>query len=404
MNTILTASEITREAIRLWKNTNSFIKVIDHQYDDQFAKTGAKIGTALRIRLPNDYVVRDGAPASANTTTETNTTLTVASQKGIDVSFSSLERTMQMDDFSNRCLKPMLNNLTGEVALQVMSGVEAGASNFISLTSTGAIISPTATEWLLAGAKLDENAAPRGDGRVAIIDPLTQARTVASLSGLFNPATRISEQFASGEMMNALGFDWMMDQTTIKHTTATYSGSKTVNGASQTGLTVTVNAVTGGFKKGDIITFAGVNAVNPITKESTGSLRQFVVTATMGSGGTSVAIYPAIVPPTAGPVKVQYQTVDASPADTATITVVSASAEIYRKNFVMQKDAVTIATADLELPGGVHEAAREQFDGVSMRFLSQYSASTDLFLSRLDVVFGYLWIRPEWVCIVADKL
>ena len=402
--TLLTASAITREAIRLWKNSNSFLKVIPHQYDDQFAKSGAKIGTTLRVRLPNDYVVVTGATATAQDTVEQSTTLTVATQKHIAVEFSSLDRTMSLDDFSDRVLAPMLNNLAGDVALTVMSGIESGASNFVSLLSSGAIISPTAETWLLGGAKLDENSVPRGSGRYAVMDPLTQARTVSTLSGLFNSQGAVGKQYETGEMMHALGFDWLMDQTVLKHSTDDYGGTMTVNGASQTGLAITVNTgMTGGIAKGDIITFAGVYAVNRITKESTGALRQFVVTAAVAANATSIPIYPALIPLSSGD-KVAFQTVVASPANGAAYAVVSATAEIYRKNFVFHKDAVTMVTADLVLPGGVHEVAREQFDGVSMRFLSQYDSGTDKFMSRLDVLFGHLWIRPEWVCIVADKI
>ena len=63
-NSLLTINMITREAVRLWKNSNAFIKHVDMQYDDNFARTGAKIGTSLRIRLPNDFTVRTGPAAS----------------------------------------------------------------------------------------------------------------------------------------------------------------------------------------------------------------------------------------------------------------------------------------------------------------------------------------------------
>jgi hypothetical protein len=256
------------------------------------------------------------------------------------------------------------------------------------------------TTWLQAGAILDQMSAPRAN-RTIMMDPLTQARTVASLTGLFNPSGEISKQYKTGMMGQALGFDWYMDQTVLSHTTATYSGGKTVNGAGQTGSTLVVNAITGGLAVGDIITIAGVYAVNRITKQSTGSLAQFVVTATMASGGTSVSIYPAIVPPSGGD-PVQYQTVTASPANGATITVVTASAEVYRKNIAYVPEAVTMATADLELPKGVHEAAREVFDGLSMRMVSAYNIATDQFITRLDILYGYKWLRPEWVVAVAD--
>jgi P22 coat protein - gene protein 5 len=402
-NSLLTINMITREALRLWKNSNAFLSSLDSQYDDQYAKSGAKIGATLRIRLPNDYTVRTGVSMSVQDTTENNTTLTLATMKGVDVSFSSTDRLLSLDDFSKRVLAPMMNNLTGAVALDVMSGIEGGAANFTANTDgTGAVIPPTVTTWLNAGAILDATSAPKGDRKI-IMDPFTQAKTVSSLAGLFNPSAKISEQYKTGQIGQALGFDWMMDQTVIKHTTAAYSGSLTVNGASQTGLTLVTNAITGGLNAGDIITIAGVNSVNRITKQDNGTLMQFVVTAAVATGGTSVSIYPAIVPPSGGQ-NVQYQTVTASPANSAVITVVTLASSIYRKNFAFVPEAVTMVTGDLELPKGVQEAAREQMDGVSMRMVSQYIIGTDQFATRLDVLYGYRWLRPEWVVAVGDSI
>lgn len=409
-NSLLTINMITREAIRLWKNANEFIRNIDMQYDDSFAKTGAKIGTSLRIRLPNDFTVTTGPAASVQDTAEQSTTLVLATQKHVDVSYSSVDRTMSLDDFSKRILAPMVNNLAGAVAADVMSGVDGGVANFVANTdASGNILNPTASTWLNAGASLDLNSAPVR-GRKIIIDPVTQARTVASLSGLFNPTTRISEQYESGAMGRALGFEWFMDQTVLKHTTASYTGSGspatvcgTTSGASQTGLSITTSAITGGLSVGDIVTFAGSNGVNRITKQTTGQLRQFVVTATVATGGTSISIYPALIP-ASGTNQVQYQTVDASPTASGNINVVTLSAAVYRKNIAYVPEAVTLATADLELPRGVHEAAREQFDGVSMRMVSAYNIQTDQFITRLDTLYGYLWVRPEWAVAVADAV
>lgn len=401
-NSLLTINMITREAVRLWKNSNAFLQNIDMQYDDSFAKTGAKIGTALRIRLPNDYTVRTGAAASVQDTAETSTTLVLATQKGVDVSFSSLDRTMSLDDYSERVLAPAINNLAGAIAADIMSGTEGGVANLVSnVDGSGAIISPVAGTYLNAGASLDTNSAPLGERKV-VNDPFTQARVVATLSGLFNPVPDIARQYKTGMMQQALGFDWLMDQTVIKHTSGTFSAG-TVNGANQTGLTITVNAITGTLAQGDIITFAGVHQVNRITKTTTGNLRQFVLTAPAASGATSLSIYPAITPAVGGQT-VQYQTVDVSPANAATILLATPANVTYRKNIVYAPQAVTMATADLELPRGVHEAAREAFDGVSMRMVTAYNVSTDQFITRLDILYGYLFVRPEWAVVVADQL
>ena len=399
-NTILTINMITREAVRLWVNTNSFLQHIDTQYDDQFAITGAKIGQSLRIRLPNDYTVRNGPVAQIQDTAETSTTLTLATQKGVDVSFNSAERTMSLDDYSKRILAPAVNNLVGAVAADIMSGVEGGISNLVgNFDAAGNLLRPTLDTWLQAKALLSLRSAPT-DNRKFILDPVSMARTVQSLSGLLNPATEISEQYRTGEVYNAIGFDWFEDQTVIKHTTGTYvvGVSPTVNGANQTGTSINVTIGASSFTVGDIITFAGVNAVNRITKVTTGELQQFVVTSYAGG---VLGIYPAIVPPSGGN-PVQYQTVTASPANGAAINSLTLTGTVYRKNFAFIPDAVTMATADLEMPKNMQEVARERMDGVSLRMVTGFDIKSDQFITRLDVLYGYLWVRPEWAVVVAD--
>lgn len=402
-NDLLTIDMITREAVMLFRNSNLFIQNINTQYDDQFAVTGAKIGDQLRIRLPNDYTVRTGPAIDVQSTAEQSTTLALATQKGVDVGFTSADLTMKLDDFSEIVLAPMINNLAGEVAADIMGVTEGGICNLVAnLDGGGAIISPNALTWLQAGAILTNNST-MVPGRKAMLDPVTMANTTSSLAGLFNPAPQISEQYRSGMVsQNSLGYDWFQDQTVIKHTTGTYTAG-TVNGADQSGLTLTTNAITGTLLTGDIITIAGVLAVNRVTKQSTGELRQFVITADAANGATSLSIYPAIVPPLNG-APVQYQTVDSSPANAAAISLAT-PVGTYRQNFVYAPQAFTMATADLQMPGkGVIEAARHNYDGISMRMISDYITATDQFVTRLDILYGKLGVRPEWACIVADAV
>lgn len=405
-NTLLTINLITREAVRLWKNSNAFLQNVDMQYDDSFAVTGAKIGSALRIRLPNDFTVTTGPALNVQDTAEQSTTLVLATQKHVDVSFSTADRTLSLDDYSRRILAPMVNVLAGAVAVDIMSGSEGGIANFSANQDIGnTIINPTSGTYLDAGATLDLNSAPTANRKI-VNGPRTEARVVQSLTGLLNPASEISDQYVTGRMYDALGFIWMKDQTTIVHTNGTLAqASATVNGAGQTGLNLTVNALAGSLNIGDIVTIPGVFAVNRITKQSTGELRQFAVTANVAAGATSIPIYPAIVPGVGGQA-VQYQTVLASPANGANVNPTNglAASAIYRKNFAYAPEAVTLATADLEIPGGVHEAARDEFDGVSMRMITDYYIGTDQLITRLDVLYGYLWIRPEWACVVADAI
>lgn len=403
-NSLLTINMITREAVRLWKNSNAFLQNVDMQYDESFAVSGAKIGSTLRIRLPNDFTVTTGPALSVQDTSEQSTTLVLATQKHVDVGYSTADRTLSLDDYSKRVLAPMVNNLAGAVAVDIMQGSEGGICNFVANQDAASnIISPIQSTYLRAGAALSNNSGPVGNRKV-VNSPDTQATVVSNLSGLLNPAAEISRQYVTGKMYDALGFIWLEDQTTIAHTNgALAQGSATVAGAGQTGLNLTVNALANGLNIGDIITIAGVFQVNRITKQSLGKLRQFVVTANVQAGATSIPIYPAIVPAVGGQ-PVQYQTVTASPADSAAVNPTNnllASAQ-YTKNFAYAPEAVTLATADLEMPKNVHEAARESFDGVSMRMVTDYFIGTDQLITRLDVLYGYLWIRPEWACVVAD--
>ena len=397
-NSLLTIDMITNEAVRLFSQTNAFLRTVNKQYDDQFARDGAKIGNTLRVRLPNDYVVNTGAAITPQGTSEQNTTLTVATQKNVPVSFGTAERTMSLDDYSERILAPAVNRLAASVASDLMNLANT-ACNIAPKTSAGSLVSPDATTWLQAGALLDQNLAPRMDRKI-IMDPLTQARTVGSLTGLFNPQRKISEQYESGMITtDTLGFDWMMDQTTKVHTVGTFSAG-TVNGAGQTGNTLTVNAITGTLKKGDIITLAGVNAINRLTGDDLGALQQFVVTADVASGATSIPIYPSIVVAPAA-----FNTVTASPANSATISLVMTASSRYRQNLAYYPEAFTLATADLIMPtSGVVESARAEFDGVAMRMITAYDVMSDNLITRMDILYGFAAIRPEWAVIVPDIL
>lgn len=405
-NALLTRLEITRKAIRLFTNSNALIKTIDKQYDSQFAVTGAKIGATLKVRLPNDYTVTDGPGLSLQDTAEQQTTLTVATQRHVDTGFSTAEMALSLDDYAERITKPKMNNLGGNVAKTVMLAIGESAANMnANFDGSGNILSPTANTFVTAGAQLDDNSAPMmgtmGDRKI-INDPWTDARTASSLSGLFNPVARISEQYEYGSVKQALGFSWMRDQTVIKHTAGSFTAG-TVNGAGQSGNNLVTNAITGTLNAGDIITVAGVIAVNFVTKQSTGMSRQFVVTQNVISGATSIPIFPAIVAQGAGGVDSQYQTVVSAPADTAAISLYTKPNVTYRKSLAYAPEAITMVTADLYMPTkGVIDSARAQFDGISLRSISAYLPGSDQAINRDDVLFGFLAIRPQWISAVPD--
>lgn len=409
-NTYLTIDMITKEAVRLFKNSNLFIMNIDTQYDNQFAIDGAKIGDTLRIRLPSDFIVTEGPAMQLQDNTQQFTTLTVSTQLNVATPYTTAERTMSIDNYSELVMAPMMNNLAGKVALNVMMGSEGGVANFVSnVDGAGNIITPTSEQFLDANAILDDNSADDMDRRV-VNSPKTDARTTTALQGLLNPTPEISAQFRSGKMKSGLGYArWFRDQTVITHTSGSYANGSTVAGGNQTtgtgGDAINVSALGGTLRKGDIIIIEDVNMVNRVTKQSLGTPRQFVLTADAGVGDTSISIYPGLIGPGPNGEDSQYQTVDALPLNGATITMVTKANEVYRKSIAYTQKAVTMATADLVLPKrAIEEGSRANYDGISLRIITDYLPQSDQLATRVDVLFGKRYIRPEWLCVVADRV
>lgn len=398
-NSILTPTAVTREALRILHQKLNFIGNINRSYDDSFAQSGAKIGDSLKIRLPNLYTVRTGRAISVQDTAEESVTLQVATQKGVDMAFTSADLTMSMDDFTDRVLEPAMSVLSANIEHDALSMYKDVYQEVSDVGDTLAI-----ADVLNASKRLTNALAPMSQ-RTLLLTPKSNVDLVSANTSLFNDQTKIAQQYRKGLIGNDFfGFDKVMQNTLLyTHTTGTEAGADTganVNGASQTGASVTVNGtVSGTFKKGDIVSFAGCYDVHPETKATLSNLKQFVVTADVSTSYSSIPISPSIV--TSG----AKQNVSASPTDTGEVWKVESddstgigSAADYEVNLAFHKDAFAFATADLIMPKGVDFAAREVLDGISMRVVRQYDINNDNLPCRLDVLYGYKTIRPELAC------
>ena len=385
-NTILTPDMITKEALRILHQKANFIGSMNRAYDDSFAQSGAKIGDSLRIRLPNRYTVRTGATLSAQDVTEQQTTLQVSTQKGVDLNFTSNELTLSLDDFSKRILEPAMAQLAASVesdafnmALDVPNVVGAAGS------------ATTFKNVLEARKKLSDNLAPTAERRL-ILNTQDNVDLVDSLKGLFQDSSTISQQYKDGMVGKTAGFDAIYENTLIPNFTNGAGAGYLVNGAAQSGASLIVDTGTGALPKGAVFTIANVFAVHPESRLSTGVLQQFVVTSAYTGGAGTVSIFPSIVASGA------LQTVNAVPADNAAITVYNTASDVTTTSLAFHKDAFTFATADLVLPKGVDFAAREVYDGISIRVVRQYDVNSDSFPCRLDILYGYKSIRPQLAC------
>ena len=392
-NSILTIDMITRKSLEILENNLVISRNVNRQYDDSFAVEGAKIGSTLRIRLPDRALVTDGAALQVQDDNEQYTTLTVASQKHIGVNFTSAELTMQLDDFAERVLKPRVSQLASSVDADVATAYK-GIYNSVGTPGT---TPSTSLVLLQAQQKLNEFATPMNP-RYATVNPAANAGLVEGLKGLFNPTGTISRQFKNGMMgEGVLGLDEInMSQSIVQHTTGVTPTAPIVATAvtaqGSTSLSISFTSGSPTFNVGDVFTIAGVYAVNPQTRQTTGALQQFVVTApvTVSSGTTAtLSISPAIYTPANA-----LATVDSFPAASAALTFLGGSATAYPQNLIYHKDAITLATADLLLPQGVDMASRQVHNGISLRIVRQYDINNDRMPCRIDVLYGFSAIRP----------
>jgi P22 coat protein - gene protein 5 len=393
-NSILTIDMITRKALEILENNLVLTRNVNRQYDDSFAVEGAKIGSTLRIRLPDRALVTDGAALQVQDDNEQFTTLTVSTQKHIGVNFTSAELTMQLDDFAERVLKPRISQLASSIDADVANAYKSIGNTVGTPGTTPA----TSLVLLQAQQKLNENAAVMNP-RYATVNPAANAGLVEGMKGLFNPTDTISRQFKNGMMgMGVLGYDEInMSQSIKQHTTGTRAATGNTTGAAVTSEGASTLTLTVGSGEtltvGDVFTIADCYAVNPQTRESTGSLFQFVVLASSTSTTTATVTVAPMYSATHA-----LATMLTLPANSKAVVFVGAASTQYPQNLVYHKDAITFATADLLLPQGVDMAARAVHNGISLRVVRQYDINNDRMPCRIDVLYGFSTIRPQMAC------
>ena len=389
-NSLLTPTAVTREALRILHQKLNFVGNITRDYDDSFAKSGAKIGDSLKIRQPNQYTVRSGATLSAQDTTEQSTTLQISSQKGVDVNFSSAELTLSLDDFSKRILDPAMAVLAANIEADALSMYQ---DVYNSVWNGGS--AATYNKALDCRVKLQNALAPPSD-RTMLLDPAAMADVIKDTKTLFNDQASIAKQFREGMVGRAAGFDWGENTLLPSHTRGAGDTAYVVNtstGITSGTATITVATGTGSILKGDVFTVAGVYEVHPETKANTGRLQQFVCTADYAGGAGAVSVSPT--PITSGALQ---NVVIVSAGAGKAVTISGTASTAVQTGLAFQKGAFAFATADLVMPSGVDFAAREVYDGISMRIVRAYDINNDKFPCRIDVLYGYKTLRSQLAC------
>jgi len=412
-NTLLTLVDITREAARVLTNQCLFPQAVNRQYESRFAIDGRKAGDTINIRKPPRYIGRRGEQASIEASTEQFVPLTLQPLFGCDIQFSTTDLTLNIDEFSDRFVKPQVATVANMIDVYCATTFYQAVYNQVGVPGTNPTTQALALSLMLdAQTMLHNNAAPADGNRQFIVSPSMQGALVGNLAGLFNPGSTISRNFKLGAMGDdIMGFNFAMDQNIAKHTSGSSIdptdtgtlGANVADGA--TTLNVAGLAAVGGtLKKGDLIRITGRYGVNPQSRQvwGNGAGDRFTVVVTadttlVGGAHAAVPISPVIRGPAAGTATGQFQNVDSLPQSGDVITIVSTAATggIAGQNLAFHKDAFVFASVDLDLPGGEQEASRVNENGIACRVWRGYNINSNAMICRFDVLAGAAAVYPE---------
>ena len=397
-NVIPTCSLLAKETLAVIKNMIKFAGAVSRDYESEFtgnAARGYMPGQTINIKKPPRYTYRAGRVAVPQASTVTSIPITLQ-QGGTEFNFNSLELTLTLSKFE-RTVEAAAAAVVNEIDRQGLAMARLSTYNAIGTPGT----LPTTQALALAAVtglnqRLDEMGCPRDNQRTLIMNPAMNGAAVQGFAGLFNGQATLEKQFRRGVMVDSLGLAYAMSQNVDVHTNGTaVVATNTVNGANQSGSTITVAALNGTVTRGTKVTFAGCFAVNPQSRMTTATLAQFVVTADAAGAATSLLISPAIV--TSG----AFQNVTASPTNAGVITIFGTASGSYAANVAYHQDAFTLAVVPMWSPGenGVVDSSSVESDGFSLRVIKVYDGVNDNVITRLDVLFGWAAPYPELACI-----
>jgi len=399
-NTAVTCSIVAKEALPILANMLGFASNVNRDFESEFTSNvsrGYTTGQTINIKRPPRYTYRAGRVAVPQATTETSIPLTL-SQGGCDLNFTSLERTLSFNKLEDKvaaAMEPVANEIDRQ-GLQL-----ARLSTFNTIGTPGTL--PTTQALALAAVtgvnqRLDEMGAPRKDKRRAfIMNPALNGATLQGFAGMFNGQQTLTKQFESGVMVDSLGLAYAMGQNVDVHTNGTQAVTGTAVAAGLSGSSIACAALTGTITRGTKISFPGVFAVNPQSRQSTGTLAQFVVTADLLAGATALPISPALTPSGA------FQNVS-NATTAANFTIFGTASGAYNANVAYHKDAFTLAMVPMWAPPGgkgVIDVAQETYKGFTIKVTEFYDGINDNSIMRLDVLFGWAACYPELACLYA---
>ncbi len=398
-NDFVVTDLVAREALKIAHEKLAFIGTVDRQYDASFSGD-PKHGATLRVMSPNKYTRRQGSRIlDAQAQSETSQTITVATQDGVDMSFNSDELALITPDnigaFSKRYIEPAVDGLLSAIEADFIAYCTKRVSNLVGTAGTP----PTDLAAIgAARAKLNQNLAPKDGNRFVMLDSVTSGGLVNGLKGLFQDSSQIQKQYREGMMGRTGGADFYENERMYAHTNSSDVTGNTdaAAGVTDGGATIDMHTLIASPAVGSVFTITGVYDCHPETKQAYSHLKQFTILTT--SASSTITVSPTIY--LTGPRQNVASSASARLATTdfnaKAVTFVGAASISYLQNLMYHKEAFQFITAPLPLMGNEMMCTRKEQEGLSLRVWQAPDIINDRMLMRLDILYGFAALRPEW--------
>lgn len=387
----LTHQMIAREAAKMLVEENNVVTNINTNRSSEFEEevNGYKKGDTVKVKIPPVPTVFDGATfaggGSAPSQDESYVSLTLDTQKHVPLTFTAKEKKLDLTDFKERFLRPAMNSLSSAVNADLLNRMYLQTPNVVGTWGT---VPATRTPYREASALLNQRLAP-SDNRSLHFSSDANVALAEANAALFHTSDELRGEFSKNAVGMFAGFEFYEQQSIPLHTNGAGTGYVT-NGATQSGAVIAIDTGTGIIEAGSIVTFANVFAVNPLTGQTTGVLRPFVVTADFAGGTGNLSISPPLIPHTASVMGNSTATV----ADGAAVTIFGTASQSKRQNLGFHKNAFAAAFAPLPVLASC-EGYTATIKNISVRVMTFGDGKADVEHTRVDVLYGEAAVRPD---------
>jgi hypothetical protein len=393
MNQLEYVDWLSMEALRLLTNPLEVAPFFNTDYNSEFTKEFT-VGETVRIPKPKRFLITSGLGYQPQAIIDTHTTVTVDQAFGVHFEWDSAEQALKLprgeEKISRTILKPAMAKIKQEIDSRCAQWAMQNTPNVVGVLGTN----PTTFDAVFgaAGQRLTELACPPGEKGMILTPGVTRALRASAVS-YFHPQTDLVRMWKKGSIGTVNDFDAYESMSLYSHTAGTWAGVVEMLAAGQSGASLSLTATTNDtFFTGDVVNIAGVNEVNPMTLRSTGTLKQFVITAPVTAAASAATII--VDPPIVGPGS-PYQNVDALPAAGANLTLFPGTSSpnglTGTNGLAIHGDAFALVGVRLANPKAAEMAsyARDPKSGISVSFLRMFDPIERKWVNRFDVLLGF---------------